>query len=31
MRTIALMWTLRLGYHLGVSPNRLARWYRDAR
>ena len=31
VRTIALMWTLRLGYHLGVSPNRLARWYRDAR
>jgi rSAM/selenodomain-associated transferase 2 len=31
MRTIALMWTLSLGYHLGVSPNRLARWYRDAR
>jgi rSAM/selenodomain-associated transferase 2 len=31
LRTIALMWTLRLGYHLGVSPNRLARWYRDAR
>ena len=31
MRTIALMWTLRLGYHLGVSPDLLARWYRDAR
>jgi len=31
MRTIALMWTLRLGYHLGVSPALLARWYRDAR
>ncbi|HEX6835885.1 MAG TPA: TIGR04283 family arsenosugar biosynthesis glycosyltransferase, partial [Polyangia bacterium] len=31
MRTIALMWTLRLGYHLGVSPELLARWYRDAR
>jgi len=31
MRTIALMWTLRLGYHLGVSPALLARWYHDAR
>ena len=31
MRTIALMWTLRLGYHLGVSPDLLARWYRHAR
>jgi rSAM/selenodomain-associated transferase 2 len=30
-RTIALMWTLRLGYHLGVSPRLLARWYGDAR
>jgi rSAM/selenodomain-associated transferase 2 len=30
-RTILLMWTLRLGFHLGVSPTRLARWYRDAR
>jgi rSAM/selenodomain-associated transferase 2 len=30
-RTIVLMWTLRLGFHLGVSPNLLARWYRDAR
>ena len=26
-RTIALMWTLRLGYHLGVAPNMLARFY----
>jgi hypothetical protein len=30
-RTILLMWTLRLGFHLGVSPNLLARWYGDAR
>jgi rSAM/selenodomain-associated transferase 2 len=30
-RTIALMWALRLGYHLGVSPRLLARWYADAR
>ncbi len=30
-RTIALMWTLRLGYHLGVSPRLLARWYAHAR
>jgi rSAM/selenodomain-associated transferase 2 len=30
-RTVALMWTLRLGYHLGVPPSRLARWYNDAR
>jgi len=26
-RTIALMWWLRLAYWLGVSPQRLARWY----
>jgi len=31
-RTIALMWTLRLGYHLGVDPRTLARLYgHDAR
>lgn len=30
-RTIALMWTLRLAWHLGVDPARLGRWYRDAR
>jgi rSAM/selenodomain-associated transferase 2 len=28
LRTIALMWMLRLGYWLGVDPRRLARWYR---
>jgi rSAM/selenodomain-associated transferase 2 len=27
VRTIFLMWTLRLLYWLGVSPRRLARWY----
>jgi rSAM/selenodomain-associated transferase 2 len=27
VRTIFLMWTLRLFYWLGVSPTRLARWY----
>jgi len=27
MRTILLMWTLRFLYWLGVSPERLARWY----
>jgi rSAM/selenodomain-associated transferase 2 len=30
-RTIALMWTLRLAWHLGISPATLARWYSDAR
>ncbi|MCB1735552.1 MAG: TIGR04283 family arsenosugar biosynthesis glycosyltransferase [Gammaproteobacteria bacterium] len=28
VRTILLMWWLRLAYFLGVSPQRLARWYR---
>jgi len=28
LRTIALMWALRLAYFLGVSPRQLARWYR---
>lgn len=28
VRTIVLMWWLRLAYWLGVSPQRLARWYR---
>lgn len=27
LRTVLLMWTLRLLYWLGVSPRRLARWY----
>ncbi len=31
LRTILLMWTLRLGYFLGASPARLAAWYRLAR
>jgi rSAM/selenodomain-associated transferase 2 len=26
-RTIGLMWMLRLGYHLGVDPSTLHRWY----
>jgi rSAM/selenodomain-associated transferase 2 len=30
-RTILLMWTLRLAFALGVSPERLARYYRAAR
>lgn len=30
-RTIALMWALRLGYHLGVDPSTLQRLYGDAR
>lgn len=29
IRTILLMWSLRLLYWLGVSPARLTRWYRD--
>lgn len=28
VRTILLMWSLRLGYALGMSPARLLRWYR---
>lgn len=31
VRTILLMWSLRLGYFLGADPARLARWYRHAR
>jgi rSAM/selenodomain-associated transferase 2 len=31
VRTVALMWMLRLAYYAGVSPARLARAYRDAR
>lgn len=30
-RTVLLMWTLRLAYYVGVSPQTLASWYRDAR
>jgi rSAM/selenodomain-associated transferase 2 len=30
-RTIARMWALRLGYHLGVDPATLSRFYSDAR
>jgi rSAM/selenodomain-associated transferase 2 len=30
-RTIALMWALRLGYHLGVPPSTLQRFYGDVR
>lgn len=30
-RTIVLMWCLRLAHACGVSPNRLARWYRAVR
>jgi rSAM/selenodomain-associated transferase 2 len=28
VRTILLMWSLRLAYALGMSPTRLLRWYR---
>lgn len=31
LRTIVLMWWLRLAYFCGVLPARLARWYRHAR
>jgi hypothetical protein len=31
IRTIALMWTLRALYFLGVSPSRLRRVYADTR
>lgn len=31
LRTIILMWWLRLAYFCGVPPARLARWYRHAR
>jgi rSAM/selenodomain-associated transferase 2 len=30
-RTIVLMWSLRLGYWCGVSPETLSRWYRHVR
>lgn len=28
VRTVVLMWWLRLAYYFGVAPERLARWYR---
>ncbi len=31
VRTVVLMWGLRLGYWLGIDPGRLAAWYRDVR
>jgi len=31
VRTIVLMWLLRLGFYAGVSPQRLARFYRQSR
>jgi rSAM/selenodomain-associated transferase 2 len=31
LRTIVLMWSLRLGYALGVSPTRLRRFYEEVR
>lgn len=31
VRTVILMWLLRFFYWLGVSPQRLAQWYRNAR
>jgi hypothetical protein len=31
VRTILLMWTIKALYLLGVAPERLARWYADAR
>lgn len=31
LRTIALMWTLRLAYFCGVSPRRLKAWYGETR
>lgn len=31
LRTIALMWTIRCGFHLGVDPNLLARFYAEVR
>lgn len=30
LKTVLLMWFLRSSYRLGVSPQRLAHWYRDA-
>lgn len=31
LRTVFLMWALRIGYWLGISPFRLHRWYKDVR
>ncbi len=31
LRTVFLMWTLRLAYFCGISPARLARWYNRTR
>jgi rSAM/selenodomain-associated transferase 2 len=31
LKTVLLMWSLRLGYFLGASPATLARYYRDTR
>ena len=28
-RTVLRMWSLRLGYRLGIAPQRLAQWYRS--
>lgn len=31
LRTVLLMWALRFLYWIGVSPQRIAQWYRDVR
>jgi len=31
LRTVILMWALRFLYWIGVSPQRMAQWYRDVR
>lgn len=31
LKTVCLMWCLRLGYFFGVSPQRLSQWYRHVR
>lgn len=31
LKTVCLMWCLRLGYFIGVSPQRLSQWYRHVR
>lgn len=31
LRTVLLMWRMRLAYYLGASPEKLASWYRHAR